>query len=435
MSEARPEARRGAAPPSRPISLIAYRAVAGLAAPLAGQLLKARARQGKEDPARLTERLGHASVARPAGPLVWMHAVSVGESISLLPLVGALAAERGDLALLVTSGTRASAEVLARRLPPGAIHQYGPVDTPGAVARFLAHWRPAAGIIVESELWPNLILGARRAGVRLALVSARMTEKSAKAWGAQPAAVRAMLKSFELVLPQDAATRARLENFGGRIDGQLNLKRVGDPLPCNAGELARLKAMIGDRPVVVAASTHAPEEALVARATAGLPADLLTIIAPRHPERADEIAPALAAWPPARRSAGAPITPETRIYLADTLGEMGLWLRLADVAVVGNGFPRHGEGHNPLEPARLGVGVISGPQVVNFADIYAEMAAAGAAVIASDEAALARTLAGLFADRRRLADMGAAALAFAQAQGDQLSAALASIRPLLPAAA
>jgi len=233
-----------------------------------------------------------------------MHAVSVGESISLLPLIGALAAERPDLAMLVTSGTRASAEVLARRLPAGAIHQYGPVDTPGAVARFLAHWRPAAGIIVESELWPNLILSARGAGVRLALVSARMTEKSAKAWGAQPSAVRAMLTSFDLVLPQDDGTRGRLESFGARIDGRLNLKRVGDPLPYDAADLARLKAQVGVRPVVVAASTHAGEEALIARATAGLGDNVLTIIVPRHPERGDEIARALAAWPLARRSAG-----------------------------------------------------------------------------------------------------------------------------------
>jgi 3-deoxy-D-manno-octulosonic-acid transferase len=435
MTGARDERRsRTRRTPTRPISLIAYCAAAGLAAPLAAQLLKARARQGKEDPARLAERLGHASAPRPAGPLVWMHAVSVGESLSLLPLIATLGAERPDLAILVTSGTRASAEVLARRLPAGVIHQYGPVDTPGAVRRFLGHWRPAAGIIVESELWPNLILAARGAGVRLALVSARMTEKSAKAWRAQPAAVGAMLKSFDLVLAQDVATRARLEAFGARIGGQLNLKRVGEPLPCDAGELARLQAMVGARPVVVAASTHAPEEALIARATAALGSDVLTIIVPRHPERGDAIAAELARWPLARRSAGEAIAPATRIYLADTLGEMGVMLRLADIAVVGNGFPPDGEGHNPLEPARLGVGAISGPAVANFEDIYAEMAVAGAATIARDEAALTSLLAELLADRPRLAAMGRAALAFARAQGDQLDAALGLIRPLLPAA-
>jgi 3-deoxy-D-manno-octulosonic-acid transferase len=418
----------------RPIALIAYRAAAGLAAPLASQLLKARARQGKEDPARLAERLGHASQPRPAGPLIWAHAVSVGESMSLLPLIEAVAMERLDLTILVTSGTRASAEVLARRLPAGAIHQYGPVDTPGAVARFLAHWRPAAGLIVESELWPNLILGARRAGVRLALVSARMTEKSARAWSAQPAAVRAMLNSFELVLPQDAATRARLEGFGAAIGGVLNLKRLGAPLAYDAGELARLKGMIGEREVVVAVSTHAPEEALVAAAAKATCRDPLVVIAPRHPQRGAEIAAQLADYGVARRAAGEPIGPDTGIYLADTLGELGLVLRLSPFAVVGGGFDAAVGGHNPLEPARLGVGVVSGPHVANHGDVFAEMVADGAAVLAPDDAALAEALGELLADAERSAALACAAAAYAGRQESQLGAALELIRPLLPAA-
>ena len=418
----------------RPISLIAYRAAAGLAAPLAGQLLRARARQGKEDPARLAERLGHASQPRPAGPLVWAHAVSVGESISLLPLIEALGAERPDLTMLVTSGTRASAEVLARRLPAGAIHQYGPVDTPGAVARFLAHWRPAAGLIVESELWPNLILGACRAGVRLALVSARMTEKSAKAWNAQPAAVRAMLESFELVLPQDAATRRRLEGFGATIGGVLNLKRLGAPLAHDPDELARLKAMIGAREVLVAVSTHATEEALVAAAARATGRDPLVVVAPRHPQRGDEIAAQLGAHGVARRSAGEPIGPQTGVYLADTLGELGLFLRLSPFAVMGGGFDAAVGGHNPLEPARLGVGVISGPHVANHADVFAEMVAAGAAALVPGEAALAAELGALLSDAGHRAALSCAAAAYAGRQESQLSAALDLIRPLLPAA-
>jgi 3-deoxy-D-manno-octulosonic-acid transferase len=416
----------------RPISLIAYSAAAGLAAPLAGQLLKARARQGKEDPARLAERLGHASQPRPDGSLVWMHAVSVGESISLLPLVEAVTAERPDLAILVTSGTRASAEVLARRLPPGAIHQYGPVDTPGAVARFLAHWRPAAGIIVESELWPNLILGARRAGVRLALVSARMTEKSARAWRAQPAAVRAMLKSFELVLPQDGASRARLEGFGASIGGVLNLKRLGAPLACDGAELARVRAMIGARDVVVAVSTHAPDEALICAAARASGRDPLVVIAPRHPQRATEIGARLAGFGVARRSADEPITPQIGVYLADTLGELGLFLRLAPFAVVGGGFAAAVGGHNPLEPARLGVGVLSGPNVANHADVYAEMVNAGAAVLTPDEGTLAARLGELLGDAERRAALACAAAAYARGQESQLGAALAMLRPLLP---
>ena len=420
--------------PPTPWSLTAYRTAAGLISPLAGSVLKARARRGKEDAERLRERLGHASLDRPAGPLVWMHAVSVGESLSLLPLIGALQAERPDLAVLVTSGTQASAEILARRLPGGALHQYAPVDTPGAVRRFLRHWRPDAGLFVESELWPNLILAAHRAGVRLGLISARMTQKSAGRWSTRPAAAGAMLGSFELILAQDAATEQRLTNLGGAVSGRLNLKRIGDPLPYDADELDDLRAVLAGRRVVVAASTHPTEEALVADAVAKLAPRPLTIIVPRHPELSASIVRDLGGHRFAVRSAGEAIEPETEIYLADTLGEVGLFLRLADVAVMGGGFVRGVGGHNPLEPARLGVGVVSGPDVANFADIYAEMAQAGGALIAEDGPALTHALASLLEDRTRLDALNRGAADFAGRQGDQLAAALDLLRPLLPAA-
>jgi 3-deoxy-D-manno-octulosonic-acid transferase len=418
----------------RPFSLRAYRAAAGLGAPLARSLLEARARRGKEDPARLGERLGHASAPRPDAPLAWLHAISVGESLSLLPLIGALASERPDLGILVTSGTRASAEILARRLPPQALHQYAPVDTPGAVGRFLAHWRPDVGIFVESELWPNLILAAREAGVKLALVSARMTQKSARAWRARPAAVRSMLESFELILAQDAGAEDRLTGLGARVAGRLNLKQLGDPLACDPAELARLRAAIGGRPVVVAVSTHATEEALIVGATAGLDAKPLTILVPRHPERGVEIATELAGRRIARRSCAEAVTDDVEVYVADTLDELGLFLRVADLAVMGGGFARGFGGHNPLEPARLGRGVVSGPIVFNHADAFAGLADAGGARLVGGAAELARVLTELLADRAKLAAFNAAALAFAERQGDQLGAGLDLIRPLLPAA-
>lgn len=420
------------AAPDRPLSLRAYRLVTGLFQPFARPLLEARARRGKEDLARLGERLGAPSRPRPPGPLVWLHAVSVGESMSLLPLIQALAAERPDLGLLATSGTRASAQLLAERLPAGAIHQFAPVDTPAAVAGFLEHWRPEAGIFVESELWPNLILGARSRGVRLALVSARMTARSAKAWRGQAAAARAVLDCFDLILPQDMATAERLAALGGRVSERLNLKRLGDPLGCDRAELARLRDAIGARPVVVAISTHATEEALIAGATAPLVPRPLTVLLPRHPERGEAIARELAGYAVARRAAGAPISPGTEIYIADTLGEVGLFLRLSDIAIVGGGFAPDVGGHNPLEPARLGAGVITGPSVANHADIYAEMVEAGAALVAHDEAGLTAVLAGLMEDREARGQLAGAALAYAAAQQGRLAIALAQIRPLLP---
>jgi 3-deoxy-D-manno-octulosonic-acid transferase len=468
---------------SAPLSLRLYALATGLAEPLAPVLLSSRVRRGKEDAARLGERLGRAGRPRPDGPLVWLHGASVGESVSLLPLIERIRAERPDLTVLVTSGTRTSAELLAKRLPQGVIHQYAPVDAPGAVARFLDHWRPGLGLFAESELWPNLILGARRRGVRLALVSARMTEASARGWARRPNAARAMLAGFETILAQDDASATRLAALGGRVTGRLNLKRLGAPLAVDAAQLVALKAAIADRRVILAASTHPGEEALVAGAVRGLPGHPLLIIAPRHPERGEAIAAELTgagfkvvrrslilpprgrgttrsvvegdrrvskfaelpANPPETGTAGIapppppfggpppPMGEDLDIYLADTLGEMGLLYRLADVVVMGGGFVAGVGGHNPLEAAQLGVGVITGPERFNHADPYAEMIAAGAALAVEDAAGLARELAGLLAAPDRLTGLGERARAYAAAQAGAFEDGWRAIAPLLPA--
>lgn len=410
-----------------------YAALTGLLEPFAPGLLARRAGRGKEDAARLGERLGRPAVDRPAGSLVWLHGVSVGESLSLLPLVDALRSRRPDLALLVTSGTRTSAELLARRLPPGVIHQYAPVDAPGAVGRFLDHWRPSLGVFVESELWPNLILGARRRGVRLVLASARMTEASARGWARAPGAARTLLSAFELVLPQEAQTAQRLARLGAEIGPALNLKRVGDPLPCDEAELTRLRAALSGRTVILASNTHPGEEGVIAAAARGLPA--LLVVAPRHPDRGPAVAAELASmgFKVARRSADAPLTAETDAYLADTLGEMGLLYRLADVAVMGGSFVEGIGGHNPLEPARLGVPVVTGPHTFNADELYDEMLSWVACLRAEDTPDLARHLKGLITYnivRRQISD---AALDYAARQGAALDAAMALLEPRLPA--
>ena len=410
-----------------------YAAITGLLEPLAPGLLRRRAARGKEDAARLGERLGRASRPRPEGPLVWLHGVSVGESLSLLPLAEALRTRRPDLNLLVTSGTVTSAELLAKRLPDGVIHQFAPVDAPGAVRRFLDHWRPSLGVQVESELWPNLIRGAKARGVRLVLASARMTEESARGWGRVPGAAKTLLGSFDLILPQDPDTASRLIRLGAVMGPALNLKRVGDPLPCDEVELARLRGAIGDRAVILAASTHPGEEALIARAAQGL--DALLVVAVRHPDRGGAVAAELAAlgFQVARRAAGEPLTSDTAAYVADTLGEMGLFFRLADVAVMGGSFVDGVGGHNPLEPARLGVPLVTGPHHFNAAELYGEMFAEVCAIEAADEAALGRHLKGLMTYPHIRRQMRDAALDYAERQGAALEAALALIAPLLPA--
>lgn len=417
----------------RPLPLSVYAAAAGLAEPFAPALLRNRAGRGKEDVERLHERLGRPLRARPVGPLVWLHGVSVGESVSLLPLVTGLQAARPDITLLVTSGTRTSAELLARRLPPDVIHQYAPVDGPAAVGRFLDHWKPALGVFAESELWPNLISAAKARGVKLALVSARMTQKSADGWSRFPASACELLSAFDLVLPQEAETEARLRALGARIDGRVNLKLVGDPLPHDAAELARLKAAAGDRRILLAASTHAGEEAILARAFQGMDCDhTLFIVAPRHPDRGAEVA-SLFPGPVARRSGSEPLTPATIVYVADTLGEMGLFFRLADVVFMGGSLLPAIGGHNPLEPARLACAIVTGPHVFNNAAVYAEMFDEVAALEAADEAALVRNLKGLLDNPPIARRVGDAALAYAQRQQGALDDAMAKLAPLLPA--
>jgi 3-deoxy-D-manno-octulosonic-acid transferase len=420
------------------LPLALYAAATGLLEPLAPALLRRRARAGKEDAGRLAERLGRPAIARPAGPLVWLHGVSVGESLSLLPLIGALRTRRPDLTLLVTSGTVTSALVLAQRLPSGVIHQFAPVDAPGAAARFLDHWRPDAALLVESELWPNLIQAARARGVRLALLSARMTQASAEGWDRAPASARALLQAFDLVLPQDPATEARLVRLGARVGPHLNLKLVGEAPPVDSALAAALKRGAGGRKLVLAASTHPGEEPLIAGAFRAAVSDgppAVLAVAPRHPDRGPQVAAELQGrgFAVARRAAGEALEAATTAYVVDTLGELGAFYAVADAVVMGGSFVEGIGGHNPLEAARLQAAILAGPHVFNARDVYVGMFADAAAIETADGAALARHIRGLLDNPVIARRIGEAAAAYAGRQGAALDAALALLEPLLPA--
>ncbi len=416
----------------RPLTLQLYALTAAALEPLTPWLLRRRARRGKEDPARMGERRGFAGRPRPEGPLIWLHGASVGEALSMVPLIERLRAERPDAIVLATTGTRTAAEVLASRLPPEAIHQFVPLDTPQAAARFMAHWRPGLAIFVESELWPNLLAAATTSGARLALASARITAKSARGWSRAPGAARAVIGAFDLILAQDAASSERILAMGGRVDGLLNLKDDATPLPVNEAALTALRGQVGDRAVVVAASTHPGEERLMADAVAALERAPLLVIAPRHPARGEEIVGALRDIKVARRSRGEVIGADTAVYLADTLGELGLSYRLADVCVMGGSLTVGGGGHNPLEPARLGATIISGRHVANFQGVYAAMTDAGAAVTVDGPAELSAVLARLLVDSEVRARLGAAALAFAEARHGDFETAWLKLKTLMP---
>lgn len=420
-------------------ALILYRLLTRALEPLAPRLLDARAKKGKEDPARVDERLGLTRVPRPDGEVVWLHGVSVGETLSLLPVVERLRATRPDLTILVTSGTQTSANLLARRLPEGVIHQFAPVDAPGAVDAFLTKWKPVVGVFVESELWPNLILESRRRGVKLVLASARITEKTVAGWRRFPGAAREILSAFDVVLPQDGVSADRLESLGARIDGHVNLKLAGDAPPHDGAAFTRLSAAIGDRPVVVAASTHDGEEIAIVRALDKLTERLCLILIPRHPERSAAIAAALTrdGYRFALRSQGRQPDSDTDLYVADTLGEMGLFLRLADVVVMGGSFSAALEkppvgGHNPLEPARLGKPAVTGPDMTNWAAITEALVEAGGLQIVAAPWDLPGVLTPLLADDKAARAMGDRGRRAAAEAGSGLERLVDSLQPLLP---
>lgn len=402
--------------------------------PLAGVALAFRAKQGKEDPERLEERKGVASLPRPAGRLVWLHGASLGESLSLLPLVERFI-QRG-VEVLVTSGTIASANVLRARLPAGAAHQFLPLDAPQFVERFLEHWRPDIALFAESELWPNMIRAIHARRVPLVLVNATISRRSAARWRRLPGGARTLFREIDLCLAQNAESAARYLGLGAprvRVCG--NLKFDVPPPPVGAGKLAEFNGAVGARPVWAAISTHAGEEEIAIDAHVSLAADvpsLLTIIVPRKPERGTEIA-ALArekGLDAGLRSQGGEPRRGVQIYVADTFGELGLFLRAVGVVFIGKSLTAEG-GHNPIEPAKLGCAILHGPHVENFADIYAELAAARAAARVTDAQSLARALQFLLSDPSRMRKMGRASAEVVKKLGGASQSIMAAIEPYL----
>lgn len=414
----------------------AYRGFGHLAAPLVRAHLRARVSRGKEDPARLGERLGRAQRPRPDRPLVWLHAASVGESLSALALLDGLAARHPQITLLMTTGTVTSARLMAERLPPGVIHQFTPVDLPAAVAGFLDHWRPDLGLLIESELWPTLVTAARKRGTELVLVNARMSGRSFARWRLARPLIGHLLARFSLVLAQSAQDQKRLAALGARDCRYLGNLKSAAPAPAADPEaLAALRAQIGARPLWLAASTHPGEEEIVAAAHRRLAADhpgLLTLIAPRHPERGPEIAASLESrgLSPALRSRGQALEAATEIYLADTLGELGLWFRLAPLVFLGGSLVPIG-GHNLLEPAKLGCALVVGPHCANFAEIVAALSKAGALEQVPDGAGLAAALGRLLDDPAACEARGRAARTTAEERSDVLNGVIEALAPAL----
>jgi len=399
-----------------PLTLRTYRLLTAVAVPVADAVLAYRLRHGKEHPERLAERRGTTEVPRQDGPLVWLHSASVGELVSVLPLIERIRSR--DIAVLVTSGTVTSADVAERRLPPGVIHQFVPIDMPQYVDRFLDHWRPDLGLFVESDLWPNLIMASAARRVPLIVINGRVSERSFRRWRRAPRTIGLLLSRFDLCLAQSAEDAARYASLGApRYVTTGNLKLDVPAPPADASKLWALQVAVGTRPVIAAASTHPGEEIAVVDAHRRLKHSfpgLLTIIVPRHPERGPSIGgmargQGLAF---AQRSAGQLPDRATEIYVADTLGELGLVYRIAPIVFIGGSLVEHG-GQNPVEAAKLGAAILHGPHVWNFREVYAVLDEAGGAEMVSDSGKLTLRIGTWLKDtevRSKVAQMGTRAM-------------------------
>jgi 3-deoxy-D-manno-octulosonic-acid transferase len=406
--------------------LKAYRALTSLARPVTPLLLSMRERNGKEDPARRLERLGRPSLPRPTGTLAWFHAASVGETNAILPLMAELAKQRPTLSFLLTTGTVTSAKLAAERLGPRAIHQYAPLDAPEYVRGFLDHWRPDLAVLTESEIWPNLILESSARRIPLALVNGRMTKRSFRRWRRSLGVARPLFSRFSLVLTQNEKLARRFRALGaGDAFAAGNLKIDTPPPPIDLAELERLKPVLGGRSLLIAASTHEGEDAIVAEAHCRLRQtipDLCTIIAPRHPERGSAVTDLLKSkgLSAVRRSLGEVPDRTSDAYVADTIGELGMLYTLAPVAFIGGSLVDRG-GQNPIEAVRQGAAVLTGPHCQNFADAYDALISHQAAIVVRSAPELAAAAGQLLVDGAERSRMHARA-----------STALAALSGALP---
>lgn len=376
----------GVAPAARGSRAVAlYQALTSAASPLLLLHLFWRRHRGLEHSLHWPERLGRASLPRPPGPLLWFHAVSVGEAMAAIPVIKHCILMRPSLNILLTTSTVTSYFVLQQILPNGVLCQFAPIDTPAAAERFLAHWHPEAGIFMESELWPNLLLIASLKGMFLALLNARMSSKSFEWWSfpvARPL-VTEMLSKFCLILPLSTKEAVRYQILGAPptiVHFAGNLKyavgAVDDFSHANA-QVSQLKAALCSRCVWIAASTHPGEEEVIASVHVDLKQsfpNLITIIAPRHPERGHEITMKLQqqGLQVARRSHGDNVFSTTDIYVADTIGELRLLYQVSWVAFIGGSLFKGMAGHNLAEAAAASCAVITGPHIGHFSQMLSD---------------------------------------------------------------
>jgi 3-deoxy-D-manno-octulosonic-acid transferase len=411
--------------------------------PLLNWHLNRRVKKGKEDKARLDERRGISSIKRPAGPLIWIHTASVGEAQSALPMLKPLLSKHPKLHILFTSGTVTAAQLLADRLPERVIHQYIPLDTQKWVRSFLNHWRPNLALWVESELWPNLVIETKKRKIPMVLLNGRLSEQSFSMWKKLPKFINKLLSSFDLCLAQSEEQTKRFKSLGAKNVSVIgNLKAASDPLPVDEKKLKILEAKVHDRPIWLAASTHQGEDSLaldVHKILKEKYPDLLTIIVPRHVQRAKEIRTEIREhhFRFAQRSKKELPVSKTDIYLADTMGELGIFYRLANIVFVGGSYPRDAKtgrawgGHNPLEPAILRCAITFGTDMSNCRGVADALLCGGSAREIKNAEELSQVIGDLLIDQDLCDKQAESAYCMALHQKDVLYRLLDTLKPFV----
>ncbi len=369
--------------------------------------IKKRLANGKEDKNRFNERIGRPTLKRPDGKLIWLHGASVGESVSMLPLIQKILETYSDAHVMVTTGTVTSADVMNKRLPERAFHQFIPIDNPFFTTRFVKHWQPNVALWFESEFWPAMLSSIRRKNIPLILINGRISNKSFKRWQQFDFVCKELLSCFSLCLGQSEEDAYRLQVLGAANTMCLgNLKYAGLPLPIDQDKKAAILKQIGKRTFWLASSTHNDEEVRLAKMHKRLKEKfpgLLTLIAPRHPQRGAEIKTAIEnlGLKAALRSIDEKITPTTDIYIADTIGEMGIWYNIAKIVFIGGSLIPHG-GQNFMEPSRVRDAVIVGPYMHNFTDAMNRAKKADAIIQVNDTEEMQEILEQLLSNKELL---------------------------------
>ena len=403
------------------------------------RLLEKRLKTGKEDPDRISEKKGEITKPQPDTPLIWLHAASIGEAQSALILINRLLEIYPEISILITTGTLTSAKVMEQKLPPRAFHQFYPLDHPEWVEEFLEYWSPDVVLWMESELWPNMLTAIKDREIPAILVNAKMSPKSFNMWRFAKPLVTKTLEPFELILTQtsdDAGRYQKLTNQPATITG--NLKYSAEPLKVDDKAYKALKNQFKDNTTWVFASTHKGEEEMACRIHTVLKnniPNLITIVVPRHPERRDQILETCKDFDlniMLRTDEKNAPEKETDVYIADTLGELGLFYRLCPVSCIGRSFSEDGGGgHNPLEAAQLGSAVIHGPNVQNLQEIYDDMNEARAALRMAHESQMTGTLLDLLTDKTALENLQDTGQKFTQQKAGIIDIVLSKITPLI----